>query len=204
MKKIILEVGVNTGTDTQRLLDTYSDCDYYGFEPTGELYTELVKKFADNPRVHFLPLAVSNYNGFATFHVNGVFGWGCSSLYNFSENINQIWPGRSDFVMTHSYRVPVIMMKSFLTTYITEPFEIEYAWIDAQGSDLLVLEGFGDLISTLKAGRIEVAVTTELYEGTVNTLANALRFFQNNNYQTNTVPAGDGQEADIDFVRIGE
>jgi FkbM family methyltransferase len=179
MKKLIIEVGANDGREVNRLLEQFPDAHYYGFEPTVELYNNLNKMFGHIDRVNFYPIAISNYNGFATFNVAGHGDWGCSSLFNFSDNIQDIWPGRSDFATTHRYKVPVMKMSLFLDNYINEDFEIEYAWIDAQGSDLNVLESFEHHFNKIKAGRIEVANRVELYTGTNNTLNNAMNVFDN-------------------------
>lgn len=205
MRKILIEVGVNHGQDTDRLLAEHPDAEYYGFEPTLELYQQLLFKYNNNPRVHLLPMALSNFVGMAKFNVAGQADWGCSSLYPFPDNIHQIWPGRYDFNVTHTYEVPVITMKLFLENFIEKDgadYEIVYAWIDAQGSDVLVLEGFGDRINKLNAGRIEVANLTELYAGTANQVGNAERFLKNNQFNYHITPNPDGREADVDFTRV--
>ena len=205
MRKILLEVGVNHAQDTDRLLAEYPDAEYYGFEPTLELYTYLLGKYNGNPRVNLLPFALSNFVGISRFNVAGQADWGCSSLYPFPQDIHQKWPGRADFMTTHSYRVPVVTMKLFLENFIETQgtdYEIVYAWIDAQGSDVLVLDGFGDRIHKLKAGRIEVANSTELYEGTANQVSNAERFLTANGFNYHITPNPDGREADVDFTKV--
>ena len=203
MKKLIIEVGANDGREVNRLLDQFPDAHYYGFEPTLELYSNLNKMFGHIDRVNFYPIAISNYNGFATFNVAGQDDWGCSSLFNFPDNIQDIWPGRSDFKTTHRYKVPVMKMSLFLDNYINEDFEIEYVWIDAQGSDLNVLESFEHHFNKIKAGRVEVANRIEIYTVTNNTLNNAIDMLEDRGYMY-SVHYGNGQkseEVDVEFCR---
>lgn len=205
MRKIIIEVGVNRAQDTDRLLAEYPDAEYYGFEPTLELYGPLVIRYSNNPRVNLFPLALSNFIGTARFNIAGHACWGCSSLYEFPKNIHEIWPNRPDFNVTHTYQVPVITMKMFLENFIEKDgkdYEIVYAWIDAQGSDVSILQGFGDRISKLKAGCIEVALSTELYEGTSNQISTAIGFIKSCGFNEFTVsPDNVGREANLAFKR---
>lgn len=200
MKKIILEIGSNDGREIEKLLNQCESCVYYGFEPTIELYTILLQKYKNKNNVNFFPIAISNYNGFSQFNVAGQSDWGCSSLFEFQDDIHQIWPGRPDFKTTHTYKVPVMKMSTFLNSYIDDDYCIEYAWIDAQGSDIDVLFSFEDKITKIKKGRIEVSQNTELYKKTKNTISNAIEFLEKNNFRYNIFddPHG-GREADIEF-----
>lgn len=201
---IVIEVGVNTGTDTSGLLNSYPDSNYYGFEPTLELYGGLLQKYAEVPRVHFLPLAVSIENGFASFNVAGQGDWGCSSLNQFNPDIHSLWYGRPDFKVSHTYKVPTIRLDTFLNEYILNPesyVEIDYLWIDAQGSDMDVLYSLNEYIGCVNAGRLEVAYSVELYSGTKNTLKNAEEFLQLNNFAYTVTPDDGAKECNIEFRR---
>jgi FkbM family methyltransferase len=203
MKKLIIEVGANDGREVERLLAQFPDAHYYGFEPTLELYNNLIKMFGHIDRVNFYPIAISNYNGFATFNVAGQGDWGCSSLFNFPDNIHDIWPNRPDFTTSHRYKVPVMKMSLFLDNYINEDFEIEYAWIDAQGSDLNVLASFEHHLNKIKVGRVEVSNRVELYTGTNNTINNAMDLLDNNGYIYNVhyIYGQMGPEVDVEFFK---
>ena len=202
MKKLIIEVGANDGREINRLLAQYPEAKYYGFEPTIELYHRLMQGFGQNQRVNLIPSAISNFNGFATFNIAGQADWGCSSLFEFPENIHDIWPGRPDFNITHKYKVPVMKMSTFLDAYMDDDYIIEYAWIDAQGSDVDVLESFGDHIDKVLRGRVEVANQTELYKGTRNTVGVAVAFLESKGFKYNIYNDGfGGREVDVEFFR---
>ena len=107
MKNIILEIGVNTGQDVDRLLHYRGD--YHGFEPVPELYNKLTQRYRNNERVKFYPHAVDIEEGPATFNISkptGVaYAYGCSSLHDFSTNLDDVWPGREDFEVVEKITV---------------------------------------------------------------------------------------------------
>lgn len=198
---IIIEVGVNTGTDTVGLLNRFPEATYYGFEPTLELHGHLLGKFRDNPRVNFMPVAIDIVEGFKQFNVAGQGDWGCSSLHNFNPNIHELWHNRPDFKVSHTYKVPVMRMDSFLDLYTNPGVIIDYAWIDAQGSDVDVLNSFGYYLDNVKAGRLETAYSVELYSNTTNTLANAEFTLKENGFRYTVTPDDVGKECNIEFWR---
>lgn len=208
MKKLIFEVGANDGREINHLLNTFPDAEYYGFEPTIELYAnKLIKEHGSNPNVNFFPIAISDYNGFSKFNIAGQDDWGCSSLFEFTDGIGKIWPGRSEanFKMTHSYNVPIMRLDTFIENYI-EPkyseYEIQYIWIDTQGSDVNVLYGLNNHIDKVKAGKVEVAYKLELYAGTNNTHDAAVEFLKSKGFKTEVTMDGcQGSECDVHFFR---
>jgi len=197
----VFEIGVNTGSDTVKLLQKYPGCTYYGFEPTRELVSQTLWPKLDDPNINIIPMAIDIENGFKTFNISGQGDWGCSSLYTFDENIHDKWPNRSDFNMTHSYPVPCMRLDTFLNTFGIEG-EIEYMWIDAQGNDLNVMKSLGVEIKRLKAGKLECAYTLELYQNTNNTLENVEAFLIDNGFQFKVTPDPMKKECNIDFWRL--
>jgi FkbM family methyltransferase len=199
----IIEIGANTGTDTRNLLNQYPDATIYAFEPTHELLIQyLWPLMKENSRLKVIPFAVDNVNGFKTFNVAGNEGcWGVSSLYEFSDNLNENWPGRDDFKVTGEYIVPCITMYDFCNLYNIK--EVEYLHIDTQGNDFNCLLSFKEKINTIKAGRCEVAARVELYKNTNNTYANVYNWLVEQNFTIDN-PLNDSQacEVDIFFKRI--
>lgn len=205
---VIIEVGVNTGSDTEKLLEKYPESKYYGFEPTIELHAHLLKKFRDNPnmdRMHFYPVAITENNGFAKFNVAGQGDWGCSSIHEFNPKIHEVWPNRTDFAVSHTYNVPTMRLDTFIQNYLLEglvgDFYIDYLWIDAQGSDLDVLYSLGEYTKYVKGGKLETAYTVELYSNTNNTMENAISFLKKNNFTYSIMPDDVGKECNIEFWR---
>lgn len=187
MKKIIVELGANKGTDTLRLLQENPNATVYAFEPTHELLVNYLWPLSlEYKQLNVLPFAVDVENNFKTFKIAGQSDWGCSSLYDFTDDIHSKWHNRPDFKKTHEYKVPTITMYDFCSLYkITE---IDYLHIDTQGNDFNCLLSFKNYINIVKAGRCEVAALTELYKGTNNTYSNVREWLMSNGF---TVTDGD-------------
>jgi FkbM family methyltransferase len=183
MGNIILEIGVNTGQDVERLLQYRGD--YHGFEPVPELYNKLTERYKNNYRVNLYPYAVDIEEGPATFNISkptGIaYAYGCSSLHEFSTNLDEVWPGREDFEVVEKITVERIRLESFLDNLNYD--KISYFWCDAQGNDLNVLKSMGDHVKNIQEGRMEVAYKVELYSGTGNTHANAMKFLEEHGFK---------------------
>lgn len=211
MKKHVFDVGANDGSSTRHFM---SDPNYiiHLFEPTKELWINLMQHAS--PR--YLPhcVAVDNSDYYGTFNLAQQSDWGCSSLYEFSDNLNETWPGRTDFVKTETRTVKVITLKNYIDAYnnyqaIVSPdniiTEIEFFHCDTQGNDLNVLRSLDYHIDKIKKGVIEVSVKNPLYKNTRNSLQDAkdffdeLTFFRLNGGHFNDIH---GNEANLEFERI--
>lgn len=196
--RVIFDVGANNGDST---LHMANDSMIYAFEPTPEMCDIIIEKTAQMHNYHLERVAVSNYNGTAKFYVAGQSDWGCSSLNEFSDELERTWAGRQDFKVTHEIDVNVIRLDNFIEQHgITQ---IDYLHCDAQGSDLLVLEGLGKYIDIVKEGVIEVSANEEyaLYKGTDNTLLTAVDFLTKNGIRWIEISPW-AQEYNIHFKRV--
>jgi len=202
MKKIKIEVGANNGRDTIKLASDGSTV--YAFEPTHELLVkDLWPLSSKNENIHIIPFAVTNENSFQIFNIAANRDWGCSSLYEFSENIEQKWPNRPDFKKTHSYQVPTITLYDFCNLYGIE--KIDFLHIDAQGADYNVLLSLKDKISIVEEGTVEVADKVELYSNTNNKIDDVRKFLTDNGFTIVSETANDsvGAEVNIKFIKNG-
>jgi FkbM family methyltransferase len=109
---IIFDVGANDGRSCCHFANDNNN-KVYAFEPTPQLVEAHLKKYAKDNYV-IIQKAVTNYNGTAKFNIAGQADWGCSSLYEFNDNLDKTWPGRWDFVKTAVIDVECITMKSFI------------------------------------------------------------------------------------------
>lgn len=195
--RTVIEVGANTGTDTENFLN--SGDKVFAFEPTPELILQLQQKFGSNPNFFLIPMAVDTKNGWAKFNVAGQGDWGCSSLYEFSDNIHEKWPGRPDFKTTHSYTVMTIRLDTFIQA--NEIKTIDFLWIDAQGNDFNVLKSIGEYIHLVKEGKCEGSYTVDLYSNTNNNVFAISEWLKQNGFKTTIVPDDVSKEANITFYR---
>jgi len=194
--KTIIEVGANNGHDTLQFLNDTNN-NVFCFEPTVELQVVLHNKYKHFKNFHLISAAVDINNGFQWFNIAGQADWGCSSLYEFSENLEQTWPGRPDFKTTDQYKVMTMRLDTFFENYnITE---VDYLWIDAQGNDFKVLQSLGDKINMVKNGKCEAAYETVLYKNTNNNAHDIKAWLEERNFECHFESIS--HEADVHFRR---
>lgn len=186
MTKILFDIGANHGTDSIKKISKDKDWVCFAFEPTPELVNHLKNQSRNIADRYFVyQYAISNFNGKSEFNIAGQKDWGCSSLLQFSDNLQSTWPGRTDFKVTKTITVDVITLKTFIQQIC--PFNIEkidYFHCDVQGSDLNVLEGLEEYINFIQEGVIEAAKNNDvkLYKNQ-HTKDEAINFLLNNNFK---------------------
>jgi FkbM family methyltransferase len=163
----VLDVGANNGSFGLSIAQQNPHVQVFGFEPTPQL-CDLIRGQAEQmglKNYELIPMAVSDYEGRVRFNVAGQADWGCSSLLEFSEGLEQTWPGRQDFKVTDTIEVECITLAAFVKDRgITS---IEFLHCDAQGVDLKVMGGLGEHIRILNRGMLETASSKSvaLYKG---------------------------------------
>ncbi len=162
--KYLFDVGAHLGEDSLHFVRNDPNLICYAFEPTAELAQYLrdaSRDFADRYRV--VECAVADFDGTADFHLvhNDT---GSSSLNEFqdADTLSQTWRGRTDFTVRGTITVPVVRLDTWLKANAPDVQEIEHLHIDAQGSDLAVLKGLGDMITIVKSGVVEVPQSQEV------------------------------------------
>lgn len=203
MPRVFLDVGANDGNSLVHHTNDPNNI-VYAFEPTRELAHKLRDRTRHIPNYVVVEKAVADFQGKSTFFISGQADWGCSSLNHFSDNLEETWPGRTDFKVTDSYEVEVITLRDFLNDH-PEITEIEYLHCDVQGKDLEVLFGLGDKIQLVKAGVIEMPTShkTKLYQDQKYLSDDAVKFLENNNFRVTNISPNDrfNNECNISFQR---
>lgn len=201
MKKIIINVGANQGDAFNKFVD--NNTIIYAFEPTHELLSKyLYPKSENNSNIIIIPFAVDIENTFKIFNISGQADWGCSSLYEFSDDIEDKWPNRTDFKKTHSYIVPTITLYDFCEIYKID--KIDYLLIDAQGSDFNVLKSLKDKINIVEEGVIEASNNVDLYKNVNNRIEDIRDYLITNGFIITNEITNDVIDAEINvfFKRI--
>ena len=198
MKSVIVEVGANYGNDTENFVNNTNN-EVWAFEPTPELIEHLLKRFEGRDNFNLIGKAVDTEETVRTFNIAGSRDWGCSSLYEFAEDIHEKWEGRPDFQVTHTVEVETIRLDTFINQNKIQ--RIDYLWIDAQGNDFRVLKSLGDKIDIVVKGKCEGAYTVDLYKTQENRVEDIVAWLQSNGFVCNVVPDGVNKEADVHFVR---
>lgn len=195
MIKTIFDIGANKG-------ETFLDAarqghNVFAFEPTPELAdfirSWLAKENLSNYK--FYELAISDIEGIQKLNISGLWGWGCTSLHEFTDNIHSLWPGREDFRVTHTAEVEVIRLDTFIKQNKIE--EIDYLHVDTQGNDYNVLVSLGDQYHIVKEGVIEVPNRVKLYK-TKYSKEDYLRLLEKMNFEITKIE-NDGGDRGSDY-----
>jgi len=184
--KILFDVGANFGTHSLDKIKNTNDWICFAFEPTPKLVQHLLnqsKHFSD--RYYVLPYAISDFNGTSDFHIAGQADWGCSSLLEFSHNLSETWPGRTDFKVTETINVKVITLQKFIEELCPIKIShIDYFHCDTQGSDLKVLKGLGQYINLIEEGVVEAANKEDILYFGQNTAIETGKYLQKHKFIT--------------------
>jgi FkbM family methyltransferase len=199
---IIFDVGANTGESTKEYISETNII--YAFEPIPQLVeTYLLPLQSIN--YFIIQKAVSDFDGTASFNIakqdpsltdGSLFG--CSSLYEFSDNLDQTWPGRQDFEVTQKIDVDIIRMDTFIKE--AHIAKIDYLHCDTQGNDLKVLKSFGEYIGFLNSGKIECVKQNSLYKDVDNDLDSVVDFLKTNGFQINEVQSNDSFDNEVNVI----
>ena len=200
---IYFDIGANNGSDSIPLAINNKDYFIYAFEPTPYLCTKIKEQIKTLDNYKLIEKAVSNYNGKAEFKIAGNYDWGCSSLCNFNDNLNETWCGRKDFNVTDTITVDVIKLKDFIINNNIDC--INYLHCDVQGHDLEVLMGLEDKISIVNEGVIEMPTShnNKLYKDQNYIVEDAIKFLENNNFIITNIISNDcfNNEVNIYFKK---
>jgi FkbM family methyltransferase len=163
---IIFDVGANNGkTFLHHAIDGHR---IYAFEPTPKLIGDIKEWLHPNifPNYKLIEKAVSLENGKTIFNIAGQGDWGCSSILEFSDNLDATWAGRTDFKVTEQIEVETIRLDTFIEQS-GNISHISYLHIDTQGHDLAAIKSLGKYIGIVQAGCVEVPQSkdVQLYKG---------------------------------------
>lgn len=188
----IFDIGANNGSWGLSVAQQYPQARVFGFEPTPKLCDEIRQSVETLALKNYelVPYAVSDVACMTQFHVAGQNDWGCSSLLQFSDGLDQTWPGRKDFQVTQTIDVECIRLDKFVEERgITS---IGFLHCDTQGTDLKVLSSLGRHIKMVEKGEIESASARKvaLYKGQ-HTLEDVVIFFLQNGLEIERMTPND-------------
>ena len=161
---IIFDVGANNG-DNFVDITRFPWVKVHAFEPTPDL-VKIIKSRIKNRRNYFVnEYAISDKEEVVNFNIAGQGDWGCSSLLNFNDDINETWKGRDDLKFTKTISVNTIKLSTYIQKNNIK--RIDFLHIDVQGFDLVALKSLENYIHIVKKGVVEVPVNdaVKLYKG---------------------------------------
>lgn len=167
----IIEIGANDGGNTSKF---FKDAMIWSFEPNPFLAKTLRYKFRNNTNIQIIEKAVGDFDGTSTFNISA--DGQSSSLYELSTFSKE----NTKIKYVSQVLVDVIRMDTFLIQNNIDV--IDYFHCDAQGNDLTILKSFGDKLSSVRAGKIEVSLNNELYKNVCNDLETSISFLTENGF----------------------
>jgi FkbM family methyltransferase len=202
MKKILIEVGANSGHDTANFLKDFEIV--VAFEPHREMYEALHKRFETDisyGRLKLYPYAVSYYTGKSTFYHSNVGDKGTSSLYPYHDKILDTPLQQYDNFtqgFQETYNVPVVRLYDFFS----DDEIIDHLHIDAQGSDFDVLIGFGEKLRNVKEGQCECTYNIPIYANDFgNRWLDVKHYLEERDFEVNIAyKHANDSEVDLHFV----
>ena len=146
---LILDIGSRDLEQSEEFDVVWKDCDIVAFEPTPNQYNICEDKSHRYTNIKVHNLALSNYVGKVDFWVTDG-NIGCSSIL---EPIHVPF-GSQD---KNKIEVDAITLKEFMLLNPQLDTTSLVVWMDVQGHELSVLEGFGDIIKNTKYIHLEAA-----------------------------------------------
>ena len=198
--RIVVEIGANNGEDTAHLLGGADKL--YACEPDPELFSGLVARFADNPKVTLWPVAIALENGCQNLNIS-LGERGINSLHEFHLNLlNTALQKHKVYQDGFQKKVPVWTARLDTLMALYNIPHIDFLWIDAQGNDLAALKSLGDKIKNVSEGRCECTYKIPIYDGVDNSYESTIAFLESYGFiHSIDYTHADDSEVDIKFSR---
>jgi len=158
--KNIVIVGANYADEIPRLKRMYTKSRFVCYEPSPKWFEMLEKNYADCDYVTSKKLAISDFNGPATFYELPMPGNG--SLLNPDV---ELWSKFNNWAdkKTHAFAVEVKTLDEEMESLDS----VDLLWVDVQGGEGGVLRGATKTLAKTKAVLLEIAISKSPYEGAV-------------------------------------
>jgi FkbM family methyltransferase len=158
--EVVVDVGAHIGTDSLPIARDFPGMRVFAVEPTPSLAQSLRESGRNLPNYTVIEAAIDAREEERVFNLVGKGMAGFNSLNEFMPGVEGLPP------VTEQIRVSTKRLESICDEYGIGRIDILH--VDAQGSDLEVLESLGDRLEGVKAGVIEVSNQTRLYVSSVH------------------------------------
>jgi len=159
---VIVEAGAFDGNDTIKMALQWPKGVIHAFEPVLEIYQRLLKNTDKFTNIYYHPLALSNKNGTALFHISerpsrpGIASQ-AGSLHKPKQRLS-----KSPLIFPRTTTVNTITLDRWAVhNNITA---IDLLWLDTQGHELAILQAAPSMIKCINIIMAEVSFI-ESYEG---------------------------------------
>jgi len=177
-KKIMLvDVGANLGGYTNLILQNTKVKEIHIFEPSKKCFGYLKKKFTQN-KIYINNKALSNTNKINTFYESEVLSQ--SSLHNVKNKFN------SNLENTDVYKIECVTLDKYFYGR-KKNFVIDLLKIDAEGEDLMVLEGASKLLKNKNIRLIKIELLNSFNQKNNSNINEIIFFLNKYNYYITTI-----------------
>jgi FkbM family methyltransferase len=177
-KKITLvDVGANLGGYTNLVLQNTKVKEIHIFEPSKKCFGYLKKKFTQN-KIYINNKALSNTNKMNTFYESEVLSQ--SSLHNVKNKFN------SNLENTDVYKIECVTLDKYFYG-CKKNFVIDLLKIDAEGEDLMVLEGATKLLKNKNIRLIKIELLNSFNQKNNSNINEIIFFLNKYNYYITTI-----------------
>ena len=177
-KKITLvDVGANLGGYTNLILQNTKVKEIHIFEPSKKCFGYLKKKFTQN-KIYINNKALSNTNKINTFYESEVLSQ--SSLHKVKNKFN------SNLENTDVYKIECVTLDKYFYGR-KKNFVIDLLKIDAEGEDLMVLEGATKLLKNKNIRLIKIELLNSFNQKNNSNINEIIFFLNKYNYYITTI-----------------
>lgn len=192
--EIWIDVGAHLGESTLGAAIRNPGLLVFAFEPNWELARQIMGKAAN---FVVLPMAVSVTDGVARFFVNVEDG--SSSLLGIKEDYLERWKGRIDLSVREEVLVPTIRLDTFLRRMNLR--RVDYLKVDAEGTDLQVIQSAGERLRDIRKIKAEVEVGENLGFYGQSTREEMIAFMTSHSFKlTATEDQNEGRQQNLTFT----
>jgi FkbM family methyltransferase len=195
MEGIWIDVGAHHGEHTLGYANHNPGLRIYAFEPN---LRPAVKMMGHAPNFVVIPMAISETDGCANFHINA-FDMS-SSLLPTNEEALQTWVGVEALKVESVITVPTIRLDTFMNLMGIK--SVDFLKIDTQGMDLAVLRSAGSRLCDIAKITLEVEVAPVHYYVGAPSKDEVLGFLSDAGFALVEVESQThGQEENLTFIR---
>lgn len=198
LKGIWIDVGAHYGETTVGYANHNPGLTIYAFEPNLRVAAKLMGRA---PNYVVIPMAVTERDGVADFHVNAFDQ--SSSLLPMNMEAAGAWTGGEVFKELCTVSVPTIRLDTFMN--LMQIDKVDFLKIDAQGADLMVVKSAGSRLRDITRVVLEVSVADKpVYVGEPSK-DEVVRFLGDAGFQlVEAEKQSHNQEENLTFARIAQ
>jgi len=186
----IFDIGSLNGIESVKFTEKIENCSVHTFEPNPYSYKNVLISTEGIERIKVHNIAMSNFSGKSGFYITH-HNMGASSLLEPT--------GLSLKTGTHIDKIEVDVHRLDEWCPANNISKIDMIWMDAQGSELNIFKGMGDLLKDVKSIYVESAIIPYYHGASVKD--DVVNYLKNYNLELVSETYHDSYEGDFMFLK---